>query len=101
MELLTEDQISDGLRRLDGWERDDGADAIRRTVRMPDFMSGIHLVTSVAHAAEEAGHHPDVDIRYNRITFHQTTHAAGGLTAADMQLAARIDELVSAALSHA
>ncbi|MFD0776705.1 4a-hydroxytetrahydrobiopterin dehydratase [Streptomonospora algeriensis] len=95
MDLLTEDQIADGLQRLDGWERESESNAIRRTVRMPDFLSGIHLVTSVAHAAEQAGHHPDIDIRYNRITFHQTTHAAGGLTEADMELAARIDDLVS------
>ncbi|GAA4911961.1 4a-hydroxytetrahydrobiopterin dehydratase [Streptomonospora salina] len=93
MDLLTEDQIADGLQRLDGWERESKSNAIRRTVRMPDFLSGIRLVTSVAHAAEEAGHHPDIDIRYNRITFHQTTHAAGGVTEADLALAARIDDL--------
>ncbi|QBI54256.1 4a-hydroxytetrahydrobiopterin dehydratase [Streptomonospora litoralis] len=98
MALLTDEQITEGLERLDGWEREDGS-TIRRTVKMPDFMSGIHLVTSVAHAAEEAGHHPDVDIRYNRITFHQSTHALGGLTEADMELAARIDELVADALA--
>lgn len=95
MDLLTEDQIAEGLQRLDGWERENQSNAIRRTVRMPDFLSGISLVTSVADAAEEAGHHPDIDIRYNRITFHQTTHAAGGVTEADMELAARIDDLVS------
>jgi len=100
MALLTEDQIADGLQRLDGWEWEREDNAIRRTVKMPDFMSGIHLVTSIAYAAEEAGHHPDIDIRFNRITFHQSTHALGGLTEADMELAARIDELVSDALAR-
>ncbi|MUL40687.1 4a-hydroxytetrahydrobiopterin dehydratase [Streptomonospora sp. PA3] len=100
MAQLTQDQITEGLARLDGWEQEREGSAIRRTVEMPDFMSGIHLVTSIAHAAEEAGHHPDIDIRYNRITFHQTTHSSGGLTEADMELAARIDELVSDALAR-
>ncbi|GAB3440351.1 4a-hydroxytetrahydrobiopterin dehydratase [Streptomonospora sediminis] len=100
MALLSDEQIADGLQRLDGWERAGEDNAIRRTVKMPDFLSGIHVVNSVAHAAEEAGHHPDIDIRYNRITFHQTTHASGGITEADMQLAARIDELVAAALAE-
>ncbi|MBB4931974.1 4a-hydroxytetrahydrobiopterin dehydratase [Lipingzhangella halophila] len=95
MAQLDADQIADGLKRLDGWEWDRDRNEIRRTVHMPDFMSGIHLVTAVAHVAEEADHHPDVDIRFNKITFHQTTHATGGVTHRDMEMAARIDELVA------
>ncbi len=95
MALLDADQIADGLQRLEGWQWDRETNAIRRTVTMPDFMSGIHLVTAVAHAAEEADHHPDVDIRFNTITFHQSTHFLGGVTSRDMEMAARIDELVA------
>ncbi|GAA1074491.1 4a-hydroxytetrahydrobiopterin dehydratase [Nocardiopsis composta] len=98
MALLDERQISEGLAELDGWEWHPDAAEIRRTVAMPDFMSAIGLVQAIAHVAEEAGHHPDIDIRYNRLTFHQTTHAAGGVTRADLRLASRIDALVAEAL---
>ncbi|MBB6171818.1 4a-hydroxytetrahydrobiopterin dehydratase [Nocardiopsis mwathae] len=98
MTLLNEHEITEGLARLDDWEWDRERHEIRRTVKMPDFMSGIHLVTAVAHAAEQVNHHPDIDIRYNKITFHQTTHAAHGLTRHDMRIAARIDRLVADAL---
>ena len=99
MALLEEQQIAEGLERLEGWEWDRENNAIRRTVEMPDFMSGIHLVASIARAAEEADHHPDMDIRYNRITFHQSTHSAGGVTVQDMELAARLDGLVADAVT--
>ncbi|CAM3846989.1 4a-hydroxytetrahydrobiopterin dehydratase [Nocardiopsis rhodophaea] len=95
MTLLNEQQITDGLTHLEDWEWDRERHEIRRTVKMPDFMSAIHLVTAIAHVAEQANHHPDIDIRYNKVTFHQTTHAAHGITENDMQLAARIDELVA------
>ncbi|MDA2815028.1 4a-hydroxytetrahydrobiopterin dehydratase [Nocardiopsis sp. RSe5-2] len=95
MALLDDKQITDGLELLEGWEwRPEDAE-IRRTVVMPDFMSVVHLVEAIAHAAEQAGHHPDMDIRYNRLTLHQTTHAAGGVTEADFALAARMDELIA------
>lgn len=97
MALLAADQITEELRRLDGWQWDREGNELRRTVRMPDFMSGIHVVTAVARAAEEVDHHPDVDIRFNEITFHQTTHAAGGVTQRDVDMAARIDALVAQA----
>ncbi|MFC4561750.1 4a-hydroxytetrahydrobiopterin dehydratase [Nocardiopsis mangrovi] len=98
MTLLDEQQITEGLERLDGWEWDRERAEIRRTVELPDFMGGVHLVTAVAYAAEEADHHPDIDIRYTKVTFHQTTHVAGGVTLADFELAARIDELIEAAI---
>ncbi|MDA0563487.1 4a-hydroxytetrahydrobiopterin dehydratase [Streptomonospora sp. S1-112] len=98
MALLSEEQITEGLAGLEGWEWDREAGALRRSVEMPDFISGIHLVTAVARAAEEVDHHPDIDIRYTTVTFHQTTHAAGGITRADLDMAARIDALAAEAL---
>ncbi|WP_046470553.1 4a-hydroxytetrahydrobiopterin dehydratase [Allosalinactinospora lopnorensis] len=95
MKLLDAEQITEGLNRLEGWEWDHDRNEIRRTVRMPDFLSGIHLVTAVAHAAEQADHHPDIDIRFNKITFRQITHAAGGITQRDLEMAARINDLVA------
>lgn len=98
MAVLEKEQITQGLARLqEGWQWDRERNELQRTVRMPDFMSGIGLVSAVARVAEEADHHPDIDIRFNKITFHQSTHSAGGITMRDLDLAERIDELVAEA----
>ncbi|WP_028647656.1 4a-hydroxytetrahydrobiopterin dehydratase [Nocardiopsis sp. CNT312] len=94
---LTDDQIREGLDRLTDWELAPGTPAIRRTVRLPDFPAAIALVDQIAQAAEQAGHHPDIDIRYNTLHLSLCTHAVGALTDKDMALAARIDELVPTA----
>lgn len=70
-------------------------DHLTREVRAPDFLTGIDWVLSVARAAEEAGHHPDIDIRWRTVRFTLTTHDAGGsVTHADAALAAVIDSIV-------
>lgn len=86
--------LESALARLPAWER--RGEAIVRTVRARTFMAGIDLVVQVARAAEEVGHHPDVDIRYDRVTFTLTSHDVGRLTERDLRLAARIDVLASA-----
>ncbi|MFB4320396.1 4a-hydroxytetrahydrobiopterin dehydratase [Actinomadura sp. 21ATH] len=88
-DLLDDAAITGRLRELPGWTRD-GA-SIRRRVKAPSFMGGIELVGEVARAAEEADHHPDIDIRWRNVTFTLSTHSAGGLTGRDFDLAARID----------
>ncbi|RCV49598.1 4a-hydroxytetrahydrobiopterin dehydratase [Marinitenerispora sediminis] len=96
MPLLEDKQITAGLEELPGdWARE-GA-AISRTVALDDFMAAIHLVTEVARAAEEINHHPDIDIRYNRIRFRLSSHDLGGITERDLNLAARIDRLAAKA----
>ena len=65
---------------------------ITRTVVAPTFVDAIALVDRVADLAESANHHPDIDIRYRRVTFALVTHDAGGITQADLDLAAAIDE---------
>jgi 4a-hydroxytetrahydrobiopterin dehydratase len=91
---LTDPEVAAALERLDGWERD-GA-VIRRTVTCADFRAAISLIDRVADAAEEADHHPDIDLRrYRRVTFVLTTHAAGAITARDVELAAEIDRLAT------
>lgn len=87
--LLSAQQVADALRDLPAWHRD--GDTIVREHTAPDFPAGISLVDAVAEAAERAGHHPDIDIRWTTIRFSLTTHAANGLTAADLALAADID----------
>jgi 4a-hydroxytetrahydrobiopterin dehydratase len=92
--LLTDAEIAERLGGLTDWTRD-GA-TIRRTLKVKGFRAAIALVNAVAEAAEAANHHPDIEIRdYNRVTFTLSTHAVGGLTFRDFDLAAEIDRLAS------
>ncbi len=95
-EPLTDAEVAAGLARLDGWERD--GDAIRRTVDLANFRAAIALVNAVADAAEDANHHPDIDVRrYRWVTLTLTTHAAHAVTRRDLELATEIDRIVAAA----
>jgi 4a-hydroxytetrahydrobiopterin dehydratase len=89
--LLTEDELNAALKDLPDWVRA-GAE-ITRTVEAATFPAGIELVRRVASAAEAANHHPDIDIRWRRVTFTLSTHSAGGLTGLDISLAHEIDRL--------
>jgi len=91
MQLLDQAGIEAGLGRLDGWSRQ--GDEIRRTFEFDSFARSIEFVNRVADAAESADHHPDIDIRYSRVTLALSTHSAGGLTDRDFDLAAKIDGL--------
>jgi len=88
MSLLTETEIQEQLRRLPGWER--RGSEIRRTFSFPDFAGAMAFVNRVAGLAEAANHHPDIDIRYSKVTLALSTHDAGGLTARDFALAEKI-----------
>lgn len=89
--LLSASELETALHRLPGWTGD--TDGIGRTYQAPDFLTGIRLVDAVADAAEQADHHPDIDIRWRRVSFRLATHSAGGVTGKDLDLARRIDEL--------
>jgi 4a-hydroxytetrahydrobiopterin dehydratase len=91
MNLLSESQIEDGMARLSGWSRD-GA-SIRRTIEFATFAAAMAFVNRVADVADKADHHPDIDIRYTRVTFTLSTHSAGGITARDFRLAEQINQL--------
>ncbi|HTS95135.1 MAG TPA: 4a-hydroxytetrahydrobiopterin dehydratase [Streptosporangiaceae bacterium] len=91
MELLTEDEIAGRLGGVPGWARD-GA-SITTTVTLSDFREAMLLTGAVAYVAEQANHHPDILIQWNKVTLTLSTHSAGGLTAADFDLAARISAL--------
>ncbi|MFF1870855.1 4a-hydroxytetrahydrobiopterin dehydratase [Streptomyces sp. CB03911] len=86
---LTEDEITAGLTGIPQWSR--VGDTIVRTADAKDFPAAIRVVVAVAAAAEELDHHPDIDIRWRTLHFALSTHSAGGLTALDLALAARID----------
>ena len=88
MALLSETEIRDRLARLPGWER--RGNEIRRTWTFADFESSMAFVNRVAALAQSADHHPDIDIRYSKVTLALSTHDAGGLTARDFDLAEAI-----------
>ncbi len=91
MQLLTDDEIAAGLSSLPAWER--VGDSISCTRELADFRASMLYAGAVAFLAEEANHHPDILIQWNRVTLTLSTHSAGGLTAADIALAGRISAL--------
>ncbi len=91
MELLTDDQITAELSESPGWSLEGGE--ITCTVQRQDFMDAMFFVGAVAYLAEEANHHPDILIRWNKVTLTLSTHSAGGLTAADFSMARLISGL--------
>lgn len=91
MELLTDDQITAKLSEASGWTLEGGQ--ITRTVQRKDFKDAIIFVGGVAFLAERANHHPDILIQWNKVTLTLSTHSAGGLTAADFNLARQISGL--------
>ena len=93
MALLNENEIQEALGTVsDGW-RQDGA-AITRTFRFTDFVESVGFVDRLVAPAEELAHHPDVAISWNEVVVTVSTHSEGGLTAADFELAGRIDALL-------
>lgn len=91
MGLLSEDDISTELAGLPDWTR--VGDSITREVTLPDFRASLLFVGAVAYLAEQANHHPDVLIQWNKVTLTLSTHSAGGLTGADFALARQISAL--------
>ena len=91
MALLGDDEIEAKLAELDGWER--RGDAIAKAFDRGDFVGSVRFVDSLVAPAEEMGHHPDLEISWSTVTVTISTHSEGGLTAADFELAAKIDAL--------
>ncbi len=90
-ERLSEDEIARRLSNAAEWAR--AGESIARTFEFARFMDGIAFVSRVAELAEERDHHPDIDIRYTRVSLRLTTHSAGGLTALDFEFAGAADTL--------
>ncbi|MCP2343260.1 4a-hydroxytetrahydrobiopterin dehydratase [Actinomadura rupiterrae] len=90
-DLLDEAAVAGRLKELPGWSLD--GREIRREFEAPSFAAGIELVVAVAADAEEANHHPDIDVRWTKVTFTLSTHSEGGLTHLDFDAARRIDGL--------
>ncbi|HEY7899487.1 MAG TPA: 4a-hydroxytetrahydrobiopterin dehydratase [Gemmatimonadaceae bacterium] len=88
-ERLSDIAVQRGLGSLPGWARK--GDVLSKTFQFETFPDGIAFVTRVAEAAETAQHHPDIDIRYTKVTCMLTTHDAGGITQNDLQMANEIE----------
>jgi len=88
-ELLSDIAIQRELGSLPGWSR--RGDLLIRTYQFRNFGDAMAFVNRVADAAEAANHHPDIDIRYSKVTLTLSTHDAGGITQNDLDLAKAID----------
>ncbi len=97
MKALGTDELEQALRDLPEWKLIDGK--LVRHWTFADFMQAMGFVNDVAKIAEQAGHHPDIDIRYSRVTLGLVTHDADGITERDVAMAKRLDSLLRTALS--
>ncbi|MCW2979304.1 MAG: 4a-hydroxytetrahydrobiopterin dehydratase [Solirubrobacterales bacterium] len=91
MALLGSNEIEAMLADLEGWER--LGDAIVKSFERGDFVGSVRFVDSLVEPAEAMGHHPDVAISWATVTVTISTHSEGGLTAADFELAGKIEAL--------
>lgn len=88
---LSEEQVGQALEQRPDWSESGGA--IQRTFAFKNFVEAMKFVDAVADAAEAAQHHPDILIRYNKVTMTLSTHDAGGITQKDFDLAAKMDAM--------
>ncbi|HEY3928137.1 MAG TPA: 4a-hydroxytetrahydrobiopterin dehydratase [Candidatus Koribacter sp.] len=88
---LTDQEIQSSLSSLHGWSKK--GIAIERKYEFKDFLEAMKFVNKVADVAEAAGHHPDIQIVYNRVTLQLTSHDSGGVTQRDVKMAANLNEL--------
>ncbi len=79
------------MRTIPSWSLRDAV--IHRTYEFPDFVGSMVFVNAIALHAEEVQHHPDIDIRWNKVTLSLTTHDVGGLTLNDFEVARQADEM--------
>ncbi len=91
MPTLSPDAAQSRLTRIPGWQIESGE--LVRKFEFKDFVAALKFVNQVGELAEKAGHHPDIDIRYNRVRLALVTHDAGGLTGKDFDLAAQVQDL--------
>ncbi len=90
--VLSSDDVTGELRERGlAWQLEDGA--LSKTARGRDFAAALDYVNRVGALAEQHNHHPDISISWNTVTLRLVTHSAGGITGADLDMAARIDGL--------
>lgn len=89
--LLAQSEIKEQMKRIPEWDLN--KKSVERTFEFDDFTLAIDFVNAVAEIAEEEDHHPDIDVRWNKVRLALSTHSEGGLTAADFEVAEKIDTL--------
>jgi 4a-hydroxytetrahydrobiopterin dehydratase len=97
-ELLSAAEVSARLDQLPGWSSAEAGAALTRTFKFDDFKAALSFVNRVGDEAEQLDHHPDIDIRWNKVALTLSTHSAGGLTERDFTLAHRINDRVGKSL---
>jgi 4a-hydroxytetrahydrobiopterin dehydratase len=93
MALLSDSEVEARLAELPGWKR--SGEAVAKEFDRGDFAGSVKFVSSLVEPAEAMGHHPDLEISWATVTVTVSTHSEGGLTAADFELAAKIDALAA------
>jgi 4a-hydroxytetrahydrobiopterin dehydratase len=91
MALLSDSEIEARLGGLSGWERQ--GEAIVKVFERGDFVGSVKFVDALVEPAEAMGHHPDLEISWDKVTVSLSSHSEGGLTAADFELAEKIDAI--------
>lgn len=92
-DAVSPSELASFLEACSGWGQRESE--ICRTFQFQTFLEAIDFVQAVAGVAEEAGHHPDISVHYNKVTLSLMTHSKGCLTTADFKVARRLNELVS------
>jgi 4a-hydroxytetrahydrobiopterin dehydratase len=92
---LAKDDVKARLKTMPGWKLDDGE--IEKDYKFKDFKESMLFVNAIARAAEAMDHHPDIEIKYNRVEIALSTHSEGGITERDFALAAQIDSVAAGA----
>ncbi|AFZ54986.1 pterin-4-alpha-carbinolamine dehydratase [Cyanobacterium aponinum PCC 10605] len=90
--VLNETEVRQKLANYPNWVT--SGQSINTTYKFKDFIQAVEFVNRLVEPAERAGHHPDIEISYNKVTIHLTTHDAGGITQKDFDLAEEIQRII-------
>jgi 4a-hydroxytetrahydrobiopterin dehydratase len=89
--LLSDSEIEEKLGGVEGWSRE--GETITKTFENGDFVGSVKFVDKLVEPAEGMGHHPDLELSWDKVKVSITNHAQGGLTESDFELAGKIDAL--------
>jgi 4a-hydroxytetrahydrobiopterin dehydratase len=90
---LADSDVARRLKTLSEWSQP--GEEIQRTYRFKDFVQAMAFVERIAERAEAVQHHPDILIRYSRVTLSLSTHDAGGITEKDFDFASAADKIAT------
>jgi len=96
MPALTSKEVTLHLKAVPNWTK--RAQTISRTFKFEGFLESIAFVNRIARRAQKSNHHPDIDIRFDKVTLTLSTHDEGGITGKDFSLARQCDEIFSKSL---